>query len=86
MSIIEGMDNSVVFVFVIMGCLLIFLLYNILKFIIDKHSFFTNSLENNHNHQGGFENVEGECCICLQQYENRVSLLCNHTFCGINIL
>ena len=87
MTIIQGMDNSILIVFSVMGCLLSFILYNILKFVTEKLNLSPSVLENNqHNHQGPQENVEGECCICLLEYVNRVSLLCNHTFCGIEFI
>ncbi len=86
MTVVSGMENSIFFVFSIMGCLFFFILYNIIKFFSERQTIIIQQSINDHNNshqvQGSQEPAEGECCICLQQFTDRVSTLCNHTFCG----
>ena len=86
MSVNEGMEISIMIVFSIMGSLLFFILYNVLKFVSEKLTLLPPIENNQNNNPQDIQNIEGECCICLQQYQNRVSLLCNHTFCGKNLI
>ncbi len=84
------MENSVLAIFVIMFSMILYILWNVLKFIMDPSSFRSQeaySINVNNNNQneeepyefsGRFEN----CPICTDRIRYKVELNCTHCFCG----
>jgi hypothetical protein len=88
LQILSGMDNSVLFIYMIILSIILFLFWNVVKFIMEKQNTNSNDInrdENNLNEEqlkyhnvGEFE----ECPICTERVKYKVELDCRHNFCG----
>jgi hypothetical protein len=84
MSIIEGMDNGICFIFFLIASTFFYIFYNVALFFYNRIAGQKRTIINVENDQE--QEVEGdvECAICMStEYKNKVELVCNHNYCGI---
>ena len=80
MNILSGLDNSVLFVFILIFVLLLYILYNFIHFISEKHFNSRNYVYNINSHIE--EEDEEICAICTDKIKSKIETDCRHHFCG----
>lgn len=88
MKLIEAIDNSVLVIFVAIMGFTLFILHNILKFIMNRTSrevrdpYNINFNSENISDPYAHSNLHDDCSICTERIKYKVELDCNHSFCG----
>ncbi len=88
--IIDGLDNSVLLVFLIIMGFILYIFWNILKFIMEKRERDRSEfplLDYNNNNQRDSDlyfgvGVHEDCAICTERIKYKIELDCRHCFCG----
>lgn len=82
-QLLSGMDNSILILFMLIITFLLYILWNILKYIREKR---TERIQENHFNYIDPNNrpldEHEECSVCTERIKHRVELDCRHSFCG----
>jgi hypothetical protein len=83
MRLIEGMDNSILFVFLLLISLLLYFFWTLLKKIMEirPDQNVVNQPQGNPDPYANSLPHE-ECSICLERIKYKIELDCRHCFCG----
>lgn len=88
MRIIEGMENSVLIVFLIIMSFILYIFWNMLKYIMEKQNirgqdpYEINRNANSQSDPYANSGLHEECSICTERVQYKVELDCSHSFCG----
>jgi hypothetical protein len=87
MELIEGMENSVLFVFIGLMSFILYIFWNILKYIMERRerpSQFHVGNENNDDPNDQYHGVAAneDCSICTERMKYKVELDCSHSYCS----
>lgn len=89
MRILDDIDNSVVVVFLMIFAVALYILWNVMQFILSKKPNRRSNLlgeeENNDQMRADpYYNVaeHEECSICTERMKYKVELDCRHCYCG----
>jgi hypothetical protein len=88
MRMIEGMDNSILFVFLLLLGLLLYIFWTVLKKVMEVSPEQPSNSNQPQGNPDPYANSlpHEECSICLERIKYKVELDCRHCFCGSCIM
>mmetsp|Transcript_25375 Transcript_25375/g.26437 ORF Transcript_25375/g.26437 Transcript_25375/m.26437 type:complete len:232 (+) Transcript_25375:45-740(+) len=81
MSLIEGMDNFVLGVFISTLIVILHILYSLLQFVMKKRPIVRDSSNPISNNNEEEVDPDNECSVCLSNITNKATFICNHFYC-----